>query len=468
MHNSLFLAAVGFLVHSPVAGYAIAARVDHGNQQRVLSDVSARHGHPPGHISPQSHHPSDLQTGFVALGDSYSAGIGTGVSGKEDDCRHGNGAYPQLIAADLARSQPGGTPNITSAQLLACTGATTAQILPGVEDSQIDRFDTTRPADFALLSLGGNDLGFFDVMNSCVFRFYSFYSGTCESALARAAREIESDDFAVRLGVAVTEILDRARWEKKPWFLITMTGYARFFDAETEACDDMSLGVWWNGPKLTRELRASMNALVLAVNGKIRETVAGINRRFATRKVVFVDYDDLFEGHRFCEQGVSEPDYERDDTWFFLVGGRDNARNETGNSTGSHHAAGGGHHSAGTTTLPTDLAALVDPSACLEPARRSGDWGAQALCYMAMARRRDPALRLAPALPGRVGAPPPLPLGSQPRGDQEVSVQNSMWYVPTYYGKTFHPRSRGHEAIRDAVYRAWRRLDDDDDDDNDE
>lgn len=73
-------------------------------------------------------------TGFVAFGDSYSAGIGTGVDGAENDCRQGLHAHAQLIAAD---QKP------TTFQFLSCTGATTADItsaISGSEESQIDRF----------------------------------------------------------------------------------------------------------------------------------------------------------------------------------------------------------------------------------------------------------------------------------------------------------------------------------------
>ncbi|KAJ1337488.1 GDSL-type esterase/lipase family protein [Microdochium nivale] len=456
MHSMLLFAAISFSVCSRVAGHTLPVQADRGTRQHIFNGIPAGPRQQLWPSPPWPRHFSGFQTGFVALGDSYSAGIGTGFDGKEDDCRHGNGAYPQLIARDLAASQPGGTPNITTAQLLACTGATTQQVLSGGEDSQIDRFNTSLPADFALLSLGGNDLGFFEVMNSCVFRFYSFYSGTCEAALEHAQAQIEGDEFATRLEIAVIEVLDKARWEKKPWFLITMTGYARFFDADTAPCDDMSLGVWWNGPKLTRELRARMNALVAAVNGKIRATVDMINVKFTARKVLFVDYDDLFDGHRFCERNVSEPDYARDDTWFFLVGGPDNARNETGNrTTGTVDDDDDNDVAAAAAAAAASAAVVVDPSTCLGPARRSGDWGMQALCYMAMARQRDPTLRLAPALLRRTLLPSPA---SRPDDGGQVSAENSMWYVPTYYGKTFHPRSKGHEAIRDAVYRAWRRL----------
>ncbi|KAI0448152.1 SGNH hydrolase [Xylaria telfairii] len=359
-------------------------------------------------------------TGFVAFGDSYSAGIGTGVDGAENDCRQGQHAHAQLIAADR---EP------TAFQFLSCTGATTADVtstISGSEESQIDRFNVSLPADFALLSIGGNDLGFFEVMNACVFRFYNFYSGTCETALAHAHANLESDEFEIRLRIVIMEILDKIRWEKKPRFSVTVTGYARFFNELTDECDNMSFGVWWNGPKLTKELRSEMNALVLTVNAKLHKTINEINADFTNDKVIFVDYDKAFEGHRFCELNVTEPDYERTDTWFFLVGGPDNARNGTQPQRLSDIK----------TLSPTNP--LVDPSSCLEPARRTGDWGMLALCYMSIAKHHDPSLRPA-------------------RGD--ALALNSMWYVPTYYGKTFHPRSLGHETIRNQIYKKWSTLD---------
>lgn len=373
-----------------------------------------------------SQNPTTPRTGFIALGDSYSAGIGTGFEGVENDCRQGLHAYPQLIHRDLATN---GNNNSTAFQFLSCTGSTTQEILSGPEGgySQMDSINASLPADFALLSVGGNDLGFFDVMNACIFRFYNFYSGTCETALAESQKRIDSDEFEMRMLIVMTELLDRVRWEKKPWFVVTVTGYARFFNDETGECDDMSLGVWWRGPKLKKELRVRMNDMVRAVNTKIETTVALLNSKFTTDKILFVDYDAEWEGHRFCEPGVREPDYNRNDTWFFLVGGSDNARNETTSA-----------YQAQPKTLDPHRSNLVDPASCLEPAQRSGDWGELALCYMAMSKAQDPALR--PAIDGK------------------IITANSMWYVPTYYGKTFHPRTRGHETIRDKIYEAWARF----------
>jgi SAGA-associated factor 73 len=282
-------------------------------------------------------------------------------------------------------------------------------MLAGSDRSQIDGVNITSHADFALLSIGGNDLGFFDIMNSCIFRFYSFYSGTCDEALKNSEVALNGPEFEHHLRLAIMEILDSVQWEKRPWFTITVTGYARFFNEHTEDCDERSFGVWWRGPKLKGELRRRMNRMVLSVNDKIRRSINAINADFAEPRVMFVDYDDAFEGHRFCEPDVVEPDYSRNETWFFLVGGMDNHHGFQSQTTGFHRNE----------ILPLN-SPLIDSDSCLEPAQRSGDWGELALCLMARAAKDNPGLR-------------------NSRG--EIVAQNSMWYVPTYYGKTFHPVS---------------------------
>lgn len=377
--------------------------------------------------------------GFVALGDSYSAGIGTGLDDKElpseGDCRHGVHAYPELIHRDLNNA----TGQNTTFQWLSCTGAVTADILSGdggskAREGQVDLLNASLPLDFATLSVGGNDMGFFDVMNACIFRFYSFYSGTCEAALEAADAAVKSSVFEQRLGVILHEVLDKVSWEKRPRFSITVTGYARFFDANTTECDDMSLGVWYGGPKLSQDIRSRMNELVDAANAKLRRTVDQVEGQFRgpRPRVMFVDYDDLFEGHRFCEPGVLEPAYNRTDSWFFLVGGPDNARNETTWPNGTNGDPESARYQREKVLTP--LSPLVDPRTCMSRAQERGDWGELALCYMAMAKNRDPSLR--PAYDG-------------------VTAQNGMWWVPTYYGKTFHPRTLGHEVIRDRIYQVW-------------
>lgn len=406
--------------------------VSHPDQHVLAADTAP-------HVLSEAYRHSN---GFASLGDSYSAGIGTGLDGQylasEGDCRRGQHGYPLLLHLDLNNA----TKSNTSMQWLSCTGAQTTDILSGTSAlSQVNLLNTSLPLDFATLSVGGNDLGFFDVMNACIFRFYSFYSGTCEAALAASDAAIASDVFEQRLEVILQEILDRVVWEKRPRFSITVTGYARFFNNVTPECDDMSLGVWYGGPKLSRDIRTRMNELVAATNAKLQRTVDIVNSRFRGErpKVLFVNYDELFEGHRFCEPGVAEPAYDRVESWFFLVGGSDNARNKTmwPNGTNGDPEDNQFQSHANVQTVLDPGSELVDPNRCLARAQRSGDWGQLALCYMAMAKSRDPSLR--PAYRG-------------------VVPMNGMWWVPTYYGKTFHPRSLGCEGIRDQIYQAWGRV----------
>lgn len=204
-------------------------------------------------ISPSSYRHAQ---GFIALGDSYSSGIGTGLDGhyltSEGDCRHGQRGYPLLLHLDLNNASA----TNTSLQWLSCTGAVTTDLLSGATPtSQIDAINTSQPLAYATLSIGGNDLGFFDVMNACIFRFYSWYSGTCDAALAASDAAVAAGAFERRLEVILQQVLDAVAWEKRPGFSVVVTGYARFFNDETPECDDMSLGVWWGGPKLSRDIR---------------------------------------------------------------------------------------------------------------------------------------------------------------------------------------------------------------------
>lgn len=405
--TSLFLATASPAVFKPPSGH----------YQRPLLSSS-----PP--------HRFQQISGFISLGDSYSAGIGTRPSTPIPDnpCRLGLGAYPHLLALSLLPS-----PNISSSpsssssssffQWLSCTGSTTADLLlSNPTYSQIGTINTSSPASFATLSIGGNDLDFFPLLNACVFRFYGpFGSGTCSDELKRAEDSVfqNSGELELRLRLVLLEILGKIRWERHPGFFVTVTGYARFFNSETHECDGVSMGVWAGlpGTELTRETRGRMNGLLLGANRILERVVDGVNRGFGGRaKVVFADYDEAFEGHRFCEEGVEEPDYGRADTWFFLPGGKDvdGEGRDDGNS-------GGGGEGEGEEDMIDEDDALLDPWACQRVAETSMDWGDRAVCDMVRAKARDPGLKA--------------------RSEMIMAPGDSMRFTPTYYGKTFHPVS---------------------------
>jgi GDSL-like Lipase/Acylhydrolase family len=103
---------------------------------------------------------------YVALGDSYSSGDGAG-SYSGGDCLRSANAYPQLWAN--AHSP-------TSFDFEACAGAVTSDVL----NSQLGNVNSS--TTLISVTIGGNDVGFSNVMETCVLDSDS----SCQSAVAGA------------------------------------------------------------------------------------------------------------------------------------------------------------------------------------------------------------------------------------------------------------------------------------------
>ncbi|AXI80535.1 SGNH/GDSL hydrolase family protein [Peterkaempfera bronchialis] len=105
---------------------------------------------------------------YVALGDSYSAGVGAGsYLSSSGSCYRSTKSYPYLWNASHSPS---------SFSFVACSGATTADVL----GSQLSALSSS--TTLVSLSVGGNDAGFADVMTTCVLNSES----TCLSAVSSA------------------------------------------------------------------------------------------------------------------------------------------------------------------------------------------------------------------------------------------------------------------------------------------
>jgi lysophospholipase L1-like esterase len=91
---------------------------------------------------------------YVALGDSYSSGVGAGsYIAASGSCLRSTKAYPQLWATAHGPS---------SFVFAACSGAKTTD----VSATQLGAL--TRGTSLVSISVGGNDVGFSDVMLTCV------------------------------------------------------------------------------------------------------------------------------------------------------------------------------------------------------------------------------------------------------------------------------------------------------------
>lgn len=109
--------------------------------------------------------------GYIALGDSYSSGLGTGSYSLSAACKRGTKAYPYLSG-------------VTAANFKACTGATVPDVA-----GQLTTVLPNPNLDITLVTLtvGGNDIGFSTVVSNCT----AFSSDqACKNAVVTATDEV--------------------------------------------------------------------------------------------------------------------------------------------------------------------------------------------------------------------------------------------------------------------------------------
>ena len=166
-----------------------------------------------------------IQKGYVAFGDSYAAGIGTGTT-EGGGCRQGENSYPKQLAALAA--------NDIDFQNLPCSGAVVGDVLQGGEKSQIDSWINPQNADIATLSIGGNDVGFFDILDACVLRVEQAFAGECDPAVNSAYDKINGFNLFHDIASTLRQIIDKSG---RADFKFYQTGYPAFSNVDTGSCD---------------------------------------------------------------------------------------------------------------------------------------------------------------------------------------------------------------------------------------
>lgn len=227
---------------------------------------------------------------YAALGDSYAAGAGAGYP-LGPGCGHFSDAYPVQVANHSRLS-------IEYLRILACGGATTMTVLH-------DQLPLIGDPDLLSITVSGNEVDFVGVLNECIYHFWP--SSTCEHEIAKARALIES-----ALESNFRALIRGAKERLRPDALLVVTGYARFFNSETDLCDHATFSRTRPLDYLTKAKRRACNGLVDILNDVIRATAEVYG-------AMYLDIDAIFEGHRFCEEGVQEPDVTRDETWFFNI-----------------------------------------------------------------------------------------------------------------------------------------------------
>ncbi|KAL8685964.1 MAG: hypothetical protein Q9218_007437 [Villophora microphyllina] len=255
------------------------------------------------------------------MGDSYAAGIGAGskISIFDEACFRYDGAYPVILNRDLAASKFNN---------VACSG----DQFPAILQNQLadHSFSFLRPTwgdkpEFVTLTMGGNDIGFKELVTVCIYSLRIFTFKDCDRVLADSQARVEDPKFEDEATNVIIATLRKGVARSGPNFKVYVTGYAQFFNERALQCNDVSFK-----PRLspfakqflTVDKRQTLNKIARDLNSVLRTAVirASIG---APGRVIFIDYDRQFEGHRFCDR--HEPNPDDPDTWFYTLGSSSDA-----------------------------------------------------------------------------------------------------------------------------------------------
>ncbi len=195
---------------------------------------------------------------YVTLGDSYSSGLGAGSNYSGGTCDRSPAAFSALWSA--AHSP--------AAYLsVACAGATTTSVI----STQLPSV----PPDTTLISItaGGNDVGFTNIMTTCVLQGTS----ACVAAV-NSAEAVATGKLPGLLSSAYNAIATRA-----PNAKVVVLSYPLFYQLHTFFCIGLS-----------ETSRAKIDEGINLVDGITAAAVVG------RRGFVFADVRSAFVGHQLC------------------------------------------------------------------------------------------------------------------------------------------------------------------------
>lgn len=186
------------------------------------------------------------------MGDSYASGTGAGSYG-DRACQRSSNAYPALYGTGFP-----------SFRFVACTGASTQSLKR--------QFAALTPATtLVTITIGGNDLGFVDVMTTCTL------SGD-RACAARVAKSVKfaGEQLPARLDATYARIKELA-----PHASLVVLGYPRLF-TPADRCSTLS-----------RSKRQVLNDAA----DQLSDVIAAAASKAGAR---YVDVREAFAAHGVC------------------------------------------------------------------------------------------------------------------------------------------------------------------------
>ncbi|KAL2862707.1 SGNH/GDSL hydrolase family protein [Aspergillus lucknowensis] len=356
---------------------------------------------------------------WAAVGDSYTAGIGSGnplgkgyftIGDSNYQCSRYDTSYPMIVNDALGSS-------VEDFQFAACSGDRTGNIYEQINDLDGD-------LDLVIMTAGGNDLCLSSMIKSCVFVPYNEES--CEDVIA-----IAKDNLDNIMGDNFKQLLDALDKKMADDSVVVFNGYAQFFNTENEDCAEDEDWTLFNPTdsgtplKLTVDRRKTFNGLVNKLNDIIHDTVNDARKADKYKyKIGFSNWDywssKVVRG-QYCDPDSTGayPDKAVPDLQFFKPDTRPSNVDVGEREAGSAKRA--------TAENEADLAKQLNDEVVRSPSFR---------------RTRNPQhlahQRLARGMPERANCPGDA--------DQDAPDSGGGW-TPDVLGKNFHPNELGHYTI---------------------
>jgi lysophospholipase L1-like esterase len=182
----------------------------------VAASTAPAAAHPTGH---------GRDVGYVSLGDSYTSGPGI-PSQVDADCARSDHNYPSLVAAQR---------QVTAFTDVSCAGATTAEMwqAQGTNKPQLDALG--RDTDLVTVQIGGNDVGFGPIINTCAHLAAQDPTGNpCERSYEASGYD-ELALAVLRTAPKVDRVL-RAVHARAPHARVVVVGYPDLLPDDGSGC----------------------------------------------------------------------------------------------------------------------------------------------------------------------------------------------------------------------------------------
>jgi lysophospholipase L1-like esterase len=229
---------------------------------------------------------------YAALGDSYSAGVGTENSSFSPSCDRGPKAWPMFLGSYAGLSIDG-NPASSSNSFFACSGATSSDMLHGSrkQPNQVLELESYAALNgvpgLVTVTAGGNDMKFADLLETC----YIWGGHACSSALHGGLRYLTTGqkNFEQRL----VKLYEGSAKAAGPGARIEVVGYPRIFPSSLSWFQLLHHCDWLatvpNGLNLIRQITSDLD-------NDIRQAAAAAH-------VAYASTENALAGHELCTGG---------------------------------------------------------------------------------------------------------------------------------------------------------------------